>query len=197
MTDRQYDGDPDDKRALDEIVERYYLRLSELAAKIRRRSPRASTTAASLLNDAYIRLCRNPPDRRARGHGEILAIFAKAMRHITIDQARSKRATKHGSGNPPVPFDETVHVFRDPGALSPEDRLNLECAMNELERLDGRKAKIIDFRFFLGMTADECALALNLSKATVERESREAKAFLISKIAPKQAMEATPDAATH
>jgi len=195
MTDRQYDRDPGDKRALDEIVERQYLRLTELAAKIRRRSPWASTTATSLLNEAYIKLSQNPPDRRARGQGEVLAIFAVAMRQILIDQARSKRAGKRGSGNRPVSWDEGLDVLRDPAALSPEDLLNLETAVKELERLDPRKAKIIDCRFFLGMTADECALALSLSKTTVERESREAKAFLISKIAPQQAMGATPDAA--
>ena len=196
MTDRQHHRDPNDKRALDEIVERQYLRLRELAAKIRRRIPRASITATSLLNEAYIRLCRNPPDRQAREHGEVLAIFANAMRQILIDQARSKRAGKRGSGNRPVSLDKGVDVLQDPAALSPEDLLNLETAVKELESLDPRKAKIINYRFFLGMTADECALALSLSKTTVEREGREAKAFLISKIAPEKAMGATPDAAT-
>jgi RNA polymerase sigma factor (TIGR02999 family) len=195
MTDRQYDRDPDDKRALDDIVERQYLRLRELAAKIRRRSPRASTTATSLLNEAYIKLSQNPPDRRAREHGEVLAVFANAMRQILIDQARSKHAGKRGGGNRPVSLDKGVDVLQDPAALSPEDLLNLETAVKELERLDPRKAKIIDCRFFLGMTTDECALALSLSKTTVERESREAKTFLISKVAPKQAMGATADAA--
>jgi RNA polymerase sigma factor (TIGR02999 family) len=196
MAERQYGGDLENKRSLDEIVERQYLRLRELAAKIRWRNRQGSTTATSLLNEAYIRLSRNPPDLRGRDHGEILAIFANAMRQILIDQARGKRAGKRGGGNRPVSLDKDIDVLRDPAALSPEDLLNLEAAVKELERVDAQKAKIIDFRFFLGMTADESALVLGLSKSTVEREGRQAKAFLISKLAHKQTTELTSDAAT-
>ena len=196
MADGQYGGDLDNKRSLDEIVERQYRRLRELAAKIRWRNRRGSVTATSLLNEAYIRLSKNPPDLRGKDHAEVLAIFANAMRQILIDQARGKRAGKRGGGNRPVSLDKDVDVLRDPAALSPEDLLNLEAAVKELARVDPKKAQIIDYRFFLGMTADESARVLGLSKSTVEREGREAKAFLISKLAHKQATGVTSDAAT-
>lgn len=175
---------PEDRRALDQLVVRQYDRLKKLAAKVRWSDSRASLTATALLNEAYIKLSKTPGDLGGKQHDEVLAIIANVMREILIDQARSKGALKRGRGNRPVSLDEGADVMGDVAALSPEDVLTIGEARDELGRADRRMAQILDCRFYLGMTAGETALALALSKTTVERGSREARSFLRARLRP-------------
>jgi len=93
------------------------------------------------------------------------------MRQILVDWARKNRAGKRGGGAVQVPLDEIV-------AMAPEDLIALDEALTELGVVDARKAKIIELRFFGGMTLDELAQCLSISTATVERDARLAQAWL-------------------
>jgi RNA polymerase sigma factor (TIGR02999 family) len=176
--------DSGDRHALDQLVVRQYDRLKKLAARVRWSDARTSLTATALLNEAYIKLSKAPADLEGKQHDEILAIIANAMREILIDQARSRGALKRGAGDRGRPLDETTDVLSDISSLSREDILTIESARKQLEELNPQAARILDCRFYLGMTTDETARALRLSKTMVERESREAKQFLRSRLQP-------------
>jgi RNA polymerase sigma factor (TIGR02999 family) len=176
--------DSEERHALDQLVVRQYDRLKKLATRVRWSDARTSLTATALLNEAYIKLSKAPADLMGKQHDEILAIIANAMREILIDQARSRGALKRGAGDRGKPLDETTDVLNDVAALSREDILTLESARKELDQLNPQAARILDCRFYLGMTTDETARALRLSKTMVERESREAKQFLKTRLQP-------------
>jgi len=170
--------------ALDQLVERKYQEWKNLARKIRWRDPQGSLTATALLDEAYLRLSTKPADVDGKNDREVLAIIANVMWQILVDQARSKRSLKRGGGNQIVRAAEGHAPLSHVDALSREDVLTLKFAREQLRRENPRAAEVFDFRFSVGMTADEAAQALNLSRTTIERESRAARAFLIDKLRP-------------
>ena len=181
-----------DRKALDELVERLYAKLRPLAARVRWREPNASLNATALVQEAYLKLL-NSKDLALKPHDEVLAIFAHVMRQIMVDAARRKRTQKRGAGAV-VPM-TTEH--QDGAAaphtedISPEDVLTLEGALNELRISNQRQADIMERRHYLGLTVDETALVLGVSKTTVEREERSARKFLQERIRPPRSAGAT------
>jgi len=179
---------PEEKRALDELVERIYARLKPLAARVRWRDANASLSPTTLVQEAYLKLL-NSKDVTAKPHEEVIGIFAHVMRQIMIDAARRKKSQKRGSGAL-VPLSPVDPGGNEPPAqkkpMSPEDLLTIEAALEDLRRGDSRQADIIERRFYLGMTVEETATILQLSRTTVEREERKAKKFLENRIRPPQ-----------
>jgi RNA polymerase sigma factor (TIGR02999 family) len=170
---RARDGAP--KRALDELFTRLYITIKDLAARVRWGSSRSSSPTlnpTALVHEAYLKLLHDPPDFSSKSSEEAIAIFANAMRQILIDTARRNSAQKRA----PLSSPEVA------ASLSVEDALTLKALLDDLGREHPRQGRIVDCRFFLGMTLAETAAALNVSTATVEREWRDAKNRLGSRM---------------
>ena len=126
-----------------------------------------------LVNEAYLRLLGAGADGYAdRRH--FFATAAKVMRHIRIDDARIRRRAKRGGGERPVPlFDEAAAIDQDPAEM-----LAIDEALKRLEKSDKRKAEVVMMRYFVGMTVEETAEALEVSPRSVVGDWRLARAWL-------------------
>jgi len=155
-----------------------YDQLRRLARSfLRRERPGHSLQATALVNEAYLRMMGNYKiDWQSRA--QFFGMAASIMRRILIDHARNRRAEKRGGGNPPVTFDE--------GLMATEDNLDtlvdIDDALNRLAEQDPRQAKIVEMRFFGGLTEEEIALLLGLSERTIKREWVVAKAWLSAEL---------------
>ncbi|MGD1070796.1 MAG: sigma-70 family RNA polymerase sigma factor [Bryobacteraceae bacterium] len=158
------------KPDLDELFTGLYNKIRHLAARVRWNGANPTLNPTALANEAYLKLCKDSTDFSSRSYEEVIAIFANAMRHILIDAARRKNAQKRGVLSPPAATPVPV-----------EDALTLQDLLEDLKHENPRQCQIIDCRFYLGMTVEETAAALGLSKTMVEREWREAKARLTNK----------------
>jgi len=177
---------PEEKQAFDELVTRIYAKLKPLAARVRWGSNETMSPTV-LLHEAYLRLL-NSKGLATRPHEEVIGIFVTVMKQIMVDQARRKKTRKRGSGgvisltSRDEP-DSHVTLSKEPVAM--EDILTLEAGIEEMRANSPRRADIIERRFYLGLTAEETAISLRVSKTTVEREDREARNFLNARIGPR------------
>ena len=132
-----------------------------------------SLQATALVNEAYLRLVdASDVDWHDRAH--FLAIAARIMRRILVDHARARRSQKRGGDAARITFDEALVVTSEPG----EDFVALDDAMEALAKFDERKSRVIELRFFGGLTVEETASVLNVSADTVVRDWRMAKGWL-------------------
>lgn len=160
-----------DKEALDALFTLAYEELRRIARKVRGdRNATLSTTA--LVHEAYLKLIPSSLPANDAAHFKLL--IARAMREVLIDAARRRTATKRGGGDLAVTLDETLQA----SPLKAAELLELHEALEELSRLDPRRASVVECRFFGGLDIDETAEALNLSTATVKRDWRVARAWL-------------------
>ncbi|TVS11738.1 MAG: sigma-70 family RNA polymerase sigma factor [Wenzhouxiangella sp.] len=139
----------------------------------RESSPQCDPT--ELVHEAFLKL--DPMTLAPRDRQHFLALAARAMRQVLVDQARARRADKRGSGLAPV----TLMTRHAPDtSAQPIDVLDLEHALAELEALDERKARAVELSYFVGLTDEEVAETLDISSATVKRDLRTARAWLAS-----------------
>jgi len=132
-----------------------------------------SVQATELVNEAYLRLVDvQHVDWQNRTH--FLAMSARLMRRVLVDLARSRRADKRGGDAVRVTFDDAAMGGRTPDA----DVIRLDDALKALAALDDRKSRVVELRFFGGLTADETAVALQVSSKTVLRDWEFAPAWL-------------------
>jgi RNA polymerase sigma factor (TIGR02999 family) len=129
--------------------------------------------ATELVHEAYFKLESLAIEPRDRLH--FLALAARAMRQVMVDQARARRRDKRGGGQAPVTLLTRHAQAQQPGAV---DVLDLEQALAELEALDERKARAVELSYFGGLTDEEVAATLEISSATVKRDLRTARAWL-------------------
>jgi RNA polymerase sigma-70 factor (ECF subfamily) len=132
-----------------------------------------SLQATALVNEAYLRLV-DANDVAWHDRAHFLAVAARAMRRILVDHARTSRAQKRGGGAAQVTFDEALAVANEPR----EDFVALDDALEALAAFDVRKSRVIELRFFGGLTVEETAAVLKVSPATVMGDWRLAKAWL-------------------
>lgn len=174
-----------DRHALDELMPLVYQELRQLAASHIAREPSGHTLQpTALVHEAYLRLVRQNSvsfESRLKFYGAA----AQMMRRVLCDNARNRKAQKRGGGAP----HETLDIERAamPAVTTGQDADvvdldKLDVAMEELEKLDERKVRIVELRFFAGLSIAEAAAALSLSPATVKREWTVARAWLASRL---------------
>ena len=163
-----------DQQALEKLTAVVYDELRQLARRYLRHE-RADHTlqATALVNEAYLQLINQPQvDWQNRAH--FIGIAARLMRRILVDHARARATARRGHGAPALPLDEALGV---PVRIAP-DVIALDDALQELARFDERKSRIIELRYFGGLSMDEIAEVTGLSVATLRRELRLAEAWL-------------------
>jgi RNA polymerase sigma factor (TIGR02999 family) len=160
--------------AFQDLIPVVYAELRRLAdSYLRRERPDHTLQATALIHEAYLRLAsQHSVDWQSRSH--FFGVAAHLMRLILTDHARAHQAAKRGGGGDQVTFDEAA--IASPDHL--EDLLALEEALTRLASFDERRCRILEMRFFGGMTPEETAEALGISEPTVRREMRLAKAWL-------------------
>jgi RNA polymerase sigma factor (TIGR02999 family) len=163
-----------DKTALDRLMPLIYDELRSIANRQLRRERSGHTLQpTALVHEVYARMIDgDQPDCRDRTH--FLSIAAQVMRRILIDHARSHNAGKRGGGGEKLPLEAAGNAVRDRPAIL----LALDDALTALERQDARKARLIEMRYFGGLTAEESAAVLDLEVGQVRRELRIAQAWL-------------------
>jgi len=163
-----------DKAALDRLLPLVYAELRRIAQKhLRDERPGHTLQPTALVHEMYARLSvQSAPDVHDRIH--FLSVAAGVMRQILIDHARTKYAQKRGGRQEKLSIDEA----RDACIDKPAIMVRIDDALNELARHDPRKARLIEMRFFGGLTAEESAAALDLPVKVVRRDLRVAQAWL-------------------
>ena len=163
-----------DKQALDRLMPVVYAELQKLAAS-HLRNERAGHTLqpTALVHEVYARLVKqDQPDYQSRCH--FMGVAAQVMRQILIDHARTRNAAKRGSGMFKLSIEESGDIPVD----RPSMLLAVDDALQELARKDPAKARLIEMRFFGGLTAEESAEATGMPVAEVRRHLRVAQAWL-------------------
>jgi RNA polymerase sigma-70 factor, ECF subfamily len=162
-----------DRSALDDLTPILYEELRALASRYMRNEQHGHTLqATALVHEAYERLIGVELPWRNRAH--FMGVAAQVMRRILVDHARARNAEKRGVDYSRVSLDEALDV----AANNDELVLGLDEALQKLGQFDGLKSRILEMRFFGGLTYEQAAAALDISKATLDRELRLAKAWL-------------------
>jgi len=159
---------------LDELMPHVYDELRRLARRhLQRERPGHTLQTTALVHEAYLRLIdQNRVEWQNRAH--FFAIAARVMRRILLMHARKKQAAKRGGGAPHLSLDEGAIVSGEQA----EELIALDDALQRLEQMDERLGRVVECRYFGGLTIDETAEALDVSPATVKRDWRTAKAWL-------------------
>jgi RNA polymerase sigma factor (TIGR02999 family) len=163
-----------DDAALKRLVTLVYPELRRIARRrLAALSANCSLESAAVANEAYLKLCRaGGIVCESRVH--FLAICAQMIRRILVDHARSRRYAKRGGGMAAVPLDETLLGMQSRGV----EVLELNDALASLARIDARKGRVVELRYFGGLTIEETAAVLSISNETVQRDWKMAKSWL-------------------
>jgi RNA polymerase sigma factor (TIGR02999 family) len=164
-----------DRQATDQLFPIVYDELRALAERFMREESKAKTMqATALVHEAYMRLVgpnQTPWENRAHFFGAA----ARAIRRILTDHARERNRLKRGGGASAVPLDEALVVTQ---AAESFDFVGLDAALARLAALDEQKARVVELRFFAGLTVEQTALALGVSPSTVARDWQFARVWL-------------------
>ena len=167
-------GDPG---AADELLPLVYDELRRLATrKLAREAPGQTLDATALVHEAYLRLVGGDDSRRWNDRSHFFAAAAQAMRRILVDNARRKRALKRGDGLRRQPLEAVVAPQID------EELVALDEALHELAAADPIKARLVELRYFAGLTGEQAAKVLGIAPATADRHWTYARAWLRSAV---------------
>ena len=162
--------------ALEDLMSVVYAELHRLASSyMRSERPDHTLQSTGLVHEAYVRLVdQKQVARQNRAH--FFGITAQMMRRILVDHARKRQASKRGGGEAPLSLAEDLVASKE--NVENVDIVALDGALKDLAELDQRQARIVELRFFVGMSVEEIALLLETSPSTVKREWRTAKMWL-------------------
>jgi RNA polymerase sigma factor (TIGR02999 family) len=171
-----------DRKALDALVPLVYHELRRLARfQLRKERSDHTLQSAALVHEAYVRLIgAKPAEWHDRAH--FFAVAAHLMREILVDYARRHAAAKRGGDACKLSLDEAAITPRKTDV----DLVALDDALRELARLDARQSRVVELRFFAGLTLSEISEVLDIAPATVQRDWTAARAWLHREISRKQ-----------
>lgn len=170
-----HDWSGGDATALPRLVEIVYPELRRIAAR-RLRGERDGHTLqpTALVHEAYMRLAQQQPGKQWQDRTHFFAVAAHVVRAVLVDHARARRAIKRGAGE--VAID--LAMASESVAAAPVDLLDLDAALQSLEALDKEQGRIVELRYFAGLSIDETAEALGTSASTVKRGWLAAKTYI-------------------
>lgn len=179
---------PDDERspaaaAVGEMAEEVYAELRRIAGRYVRRERAQSVQATELVHEAFLRLAREKSPRWTN-KTHFVAIAAISMRRLLVERARARGASKRGGHQVQVTLDEKLLAGSRGGAEL--DLIALDRALTALAELDPGQAKIVELRFFGGLSVEETAEAMSISPATVKRHWTIARAWLLRELEGKR-----------
>ena len=176
ILDRAQQGDP---KAAEELLPLVYEDLRRVAAaRMANASPGHTLQPTALVHEAWLRLVGKDGEAQFQSRTHFFAAAAEAMRHILIDHARRKQALRHGGGQQRVDADGLELA----APASADELLAVNDALNRLAMADPAKAELVKLRYFVGMTIQEAAAALDISEPTAKRRWSLARAWLFNEI---------------
>lgn len=177
-----------DEAALNQLIPLVHEELRRLAKRYMRRErgqrPGHTLQTTALVNEAYLRLI-DASQVQWRNRTHFFAISARLMRRILVDYARAHSYAKRGGGAQHIPLDEAAVFTKE----SAPDLVALDDALDALTRIDERKTRVIELRFFGGLTIEETAEVLKVSPDTVMRDWRLAKSWLMRELSGEKSDE--------
>jgi RNA polymerase sigma-70 factor (ECF subfamily) len=160
-----------------DLMEQTYAELHRLAESYIRRESHKSVQATELINEAYLRLAKDAP-QRFQNRPHFVAIAAIAMRRLLVERARARSAAKRGGADhAQVTLDDSL--MASGGEAGQLDIIALDKALDTLAKHDAQQARIVELRYFGGLSIEETANALNISVTTVKRDWAFARAWLL------------------
>ncbi len=169
------DGNPEAKSRL---IVRVYDELRHLAAyHLRAEHPGHTLQPTALVHEAFMRLAQQP-NANWQDRAHFFAVASQSMRRILVDHARARRAEKRGGDADRVTFTEGIAGFEERTL----DVLTVHEALNRLEKLNARQSRIVELRFFGGLSLEEVAVVLDVSERTIKRDWAFARAWLHSQL---------------
>jgi RNA polymerase sigma factor (TIGR02999 family) len=164
--------------ALSGLMPLVYPELRRIARRhLARQFPDHTLESAALVNEAYLKLIR-ANGIRCESRLQFFALCAQIIRRILVDHARNRASRKRGGGAVQIPLDETLVAARVPGV----DVLALNEALTALSKVDPRKARVVELRYFGGLSVEETAEVLRMSPETAKRDWKIAKAWLLREL---------------
>ena len=178
-------GDPS---AASQLLPLVYDELRKVAAqRLSLETPGQTLQPTDLVHEAYLRLVGEMEELHWDNRGHFFAAAAEAMRRILVESARRKQAVKRGGGGQRVPLEEFHRITE-----SPEDLLDLDDALTQFAAEEPDKARLVQLRFFAGLSTPDAAAALGISVATAERWWTFARTWLYSELQGEQKKSADP-----
>ena len=168
-----------DAEVLGDLMPLVYVELRRQASRyLRRERSNHTLQPTALINEAYLKLI-DQREVKWQNRAHFFAIAAQAMRRILVDYARERKREKRGGAAENLPLDEALTIVSQEKSV---DLVALDEALNNLAKFDERQAKVVELRYFSGLSIDETAEVLNVSNVTIRRDWNMAKAWLHQEI---------------
>jgi RNA polymerase sigma factor (TIGR02999 family) len=175
LLQRWSDGD---RGALEQLMPLVYSELRQMARRYMKQQPSGHTLqTTALIHEAYLRLV-GQEEKRWENRAHFFGVAAQAMRHILVDHARARKMAKRGAGATQVSLDEALTICPERGT----DLVALNDALTALAKLDERQSRVVELRFFGGLTEEEIGTVLKVSARTVRSDWRLARSWLLREL---------------
>ena len=171
-----------DREALEKLMPLIYEELKKMARRyMRQQNPDHTLQTTALIHEAYLRMVKQK-EKHFENRAHFFGVAAQAMRHILVDYARERHTAKRGGGVRPISLEEAALVTQERAA----EVIALDDALKELEELSKRQSRVVELRYFGGLSVEETAAVLEVSPDTVMRDWSMAKTWLHRALSPSK-----------